>query len=100
MQRSDEPVSLPGFGLIEASRVLHQDDLFLVVRDKYPVSAGHCLIIPKRTVVRFGQLTPEEKARLMTWMDWAIAHLESTLVPMPGGFNIGLNDGAAAGSRS
>ena len=97
MHRFDEPISIPGFGLIEAGRVLHQNDLLVVVLDKYPVSAGHCLVIPKRAVVRFSELTPEEKARLMTRIDWTIAHLESTLVPVPDGFNVGLNDGVAAG---
>ncbi len=97
MQRSDEPISIPGFGLIEAGRIHHEDDLFAVLRDKYPVSPGHTLVIPKRAVVRFSQLTPEEKARLMTWIDWTISRLESTLLPVPNGFNIGLNDGVAAG---
>jgi diadenosine tetraphosphate (Ap4A) HIT family hydrolase len=86
-----------GFGTIERERILAEDNLFVVASDKYPVSLGHSLIIVKRVVARFQELTADEKARLMTWVDWCIAHLERTLQPQPDGFNVGLNDGAAAG---
>ena len=33
------------FGEIERERVLSEDELFIVARDKYPVSPGHSLII-------------------------------------------------------
>lgn len=86
-----------GFGTIESDRILAEDDLFVVARDKYPVSPGHSLVIVKRVVACFQELTPDEKLRLMTWIDWCIAHLERTLQPRPDGFNVGLNDGPAAG---
>jgi diadenosine tetraphosphate (Ap4A) HIT family hydrolase len=85
------------FGSIEQERLLAEDDLFIVVRDKYPVSPGHTLIIVKRVVVRFHELTSEEKARLIQWIDWCIGHLQSTQQPAPEGFNVGLNDGSVAG---
>jgi diadenosine tetraphosphate (Ap4A) HIT family hydrolase len=87
----------PGFGAIENERILAADDLFTVARDKYPVSPGHTLVIVKRPVARFRDLTGEEKARLLHWLDWSIAHLQTTLQPPPDGFNIGTNDGPAAG---
>jgi diadenosine tetraphosphate (Ap4A) HIT family hydrolase len=85
------------FGEIERERVLSEDELFIVARDKYPVSPGHSLIIVKRIVSRFSDLTADEKMRLTHWIDWGIAHLQRTLQPSPDGFNIGLNDGPAAG---
>jgi len=85
------------FGEIEPERVLSEDELFIVARDKYPVSPGHSLIIVKRVVSRFSELTTDEKARLTHWIDWCIAHLQGTLQPKPDGFNVGLNDGSAAG---
>jgi len=49
-QKPGEPISIQGFGLIEYDRILKQDELFVVIRDKYPVSAGHTLVIPSRDV--------------------------------------------------
>jgi diadenosine tetraphosphate (Ap4A) HIT family hydrolase len=85
------------FGEIERERVLAEDDLFVVAHDKYPVSPGHSLIIVKCDVARFYELSTEERSRLMQWVEWCVAHLQATLEPTPDGFNIGLNDGAAAG---
>lgn len=86
-----------GFGAIGPDRILAEDELFVVVRDKYPVSPGHCLVIVKRAVARFQELAADEKTRMLTWIDWCVALLEGQLEPKPDGFNIGLNDGAAAG---
>jgi diadenosine tetraphosphate (Ap4A) HIT family hydrolase len=88
---------LPAFGGVENTRVLAVDDLFAVVQDKFPVSPGHTLIIARRPVVRFQELTSAEKARLLVWLDWTQQHLASHLTPAPDGFNLGLNDGPAAG---
>ena len=85
------------FGHIEKERILQQDDLFIVARDKFPVSPGHTLIIVKRCVSRFWELTQEEKIGLLWWVDWCIFSLQENLRPAPDGFNVGLNDGPAAG---
>jgi diadenosine tetraphosphate (Ap4A) HIT family hydrolase len=77
--------------------VLSKDDLFAVVQDKYPVSPGHTLIIPRRPVQRFSELTAAEKARLLELVDRALEQLKTTLSPTPDGFNLGINDGQAAG---
>jgi diadenosine tetraphosphate (Ap4A) HIT family hydrolase len=90
-------LELPAFGAIEYERVLALDDLFAVVWDKYPLAPGHTLIIPRRPVQRFRDLTAPEKVRLLEWVDWAQQHLEATLSPAPEGFNLGVNDGRAAG---
>jgi len=90
-------LTLPIFGEIEAARLLAMDDLFAVVSDRYPVSPGHTLIIARRPVTRFQELTGTEKARLLVWIDWTQEHLASSLSPAPDGFNLGINDGPAAG---
>jgi len=90
-------LTLPIFGEIEAARLLAVDDLFAVVSDRYPVSPGHTLIIARRPVTRFQELTGTEKARLLVWIDWTQEHLASSLSPAPDGFNLGINDGPAAG---
>ncbi len=88
---------LPAFGLIERERVLAQDELFALLRDKYPVTAGHTLIIPKRAVQRFQHLTEAEQNRLIKWVVWTQEHLQKQQTPAPEGFNLGVNDGPAAG---
>ena len=95
--QSGHVLELPAFGMIEPDRVLAQDEMFAVVRDTDPVAPGHTLIIPRRPVNRFRELSAAEKTKLMTWVDWAQLHLQATLAPAPDGFNLGINDGKAAG---
>jgi diadenosine tetraphosphate (Ap4A) HIT family hydrolase len=90
-------LTLPAFGLIEPERVLAVDELFAVVTDKFPVSRGHMLIIPRRPLTRFQELNAGEKSRLLEWVEWAQARLQQTLMPVPEAFNLGVNDGKAAG---
>ena len=66
----------------------------LIVRDAYPVTPGHTLIIPRRHVGSFFDLTPEERTGLLTLLDEARAGLERSHQPQ--GYNIGINDGPAA----
>jgi len=63
--------------------------------DEYPVNPGHILLIPKEHVVSFVEL-PEEQARdLFRLAVRVIEWLESKHAP--DGFNIGMNQGVAAG---
>ncbi len=94
---ADAAVILPAFGSIEASRVVAADDLFVVIRDGFPVSPGHMLIIPRRAAQRFAELTETEKARLMTWVSWVQDHVSQNTERKPDGFNLGVNDGSVAG---
>ena len=90
-------IVIPEFGKLAAENIIAHDDLFVVIRDKYPVSPGHSLIIARRAVARFQELTQEEKTRLLFWIDWTQKHLTTTLKPTPDAFNFGLNDGLAGG---
>ena len=75
------PLKLPVFGDLDPVRLLAADDLFAIVSDKFPISAGHTLIIARRPVARFQELTNAEKARLLVWIDWTQQHLASHLTP-------------------
>ena len=90
-------LELPAFGKIEPNRILALDDLFAIVLDKFPISPGHTLIIARRHVARFLELSAQEKSRLLHWIVWTQNHLAKTLSPAPDAFNLGLNDGPAAG---
>ena len=45
---------------IESSRKIDEDDLFYVIRDGFPVTALHTLIIPNRHVETYFELTEDE----------------------------------------
>ena len=79
---------LPAFGVIDRERVLMVDELFAVVKDKYPVTPGHTLIIPCRAAMRFVELSVVEKPRLLELVEWVQGHL-AALQPAPEGFNLG-----------
>lgn len=89
-------MALPAFGVIEQERLLSVDELFVVMKDKFPVTPGHTLIIPRRAVLRFSDLNAAERVRLLELVDWTQRHL-STCTSVPEGFNLGVNDGKAAG---
>ncbi len=83
------------FCQLDAACIVFSDDVTLVIRDAFPVSPGHTLIIPRRHVGSFFELTAPERARMFELLTQAKAELDGTL--QPDGFNIGINDGAAAG---
>ena len=96
-QALNVPLMLPAFGEVELARVLALDELFAVISDRFPISPGHALIIARRPVARFQDLTGAEKARLLVWINWTQERLVSHRSPAPDAFNLGLNDGPAAG---
>jgi len=83
------------FCTLPGSRIIDSNPFGLVIRDGYPISPGHTLVIPKRHVGSFFELTPEEAAEMMSLMRRAKSVLEIEF--KPDGYNIGINDGAAAG---
>lgn len=83
------------FCQLDAARIAFADDVTLVIRDAFPVSPGHTLIIPRRHVGSFFELTAPERASMFELLTQAKVELDETL--QPDGFNIGINDGAAAG---
>ena len=83
------------FCSLPPSRILSEDSLTLVIHDGYPVSPGHSLIIPKRHCVSFFELIDEERTSLFRQLTEAKAGLDFEF--RPDGYNIGINDGVAAG---
>ncbi|AFU46621.1 MAG: HIT family protein [Burkholderiaceae bacterium] len=83
------------FCSLPAERVLGQNAHALWIRDGFPVSPGHSLVIPKRHIGSFFETSPQERAGLLELLDQAQAAAGAEF--HPDGFNIGINDGAAAG---
>lgn len=67
----------------------------MYIDDGYPVSPGHGLLIPRRHVQSFFDLSGEEQSDLLGLLGRARAALQAQ--HQPDGFNIGINDGSAAG---
>lgn len=81
--------SLPGHRIIAIS------EYGVVIRDGYPISPGHTLIIPRRHIGSFFDLFPDERSDLLKLLDAAKKETDQKYAPQ--GYNIGINDGAAAG---
>lgn len=64
-------------------------------RDSFPVSKGHTLIVPSRHVASIFDLDEQEQQAI--WSAVAVIRRELKEEFEPDGFNIGVNDGAAAG---
>jgi diadenosine tetraphosphate (Ap4A) HIT family hydrolase len=80
---------------MESNRVVSANDLAFVVRDGFPVSPGHTLIIPSRHVTSFFATTDEERSAMLVLLDDAKRALDKEFQPT--GYNVGINDGADAG---
>lgn len=69
--------------------------MVLALRDGYPVSEGHTLIIPKRHIATWFEATAEERSELWGAIDVVCEDLSNLY--SPDGFNFGINSGDAAG---
>lgn len=65
------------------------------MRDAYPISPGHTLIIPHRHVGSFFAIDVAERDALLALIEEAKRRLDKEF--KPDGYNVGINDGAAAG---
>ena len=70
-------------------------ELAFSARDSYAASPGHTLVIPRRHVASFFELTPEEVVACMGLMNDERKLLDEEF--KPDGYNIGVNVGPAAG---
>ncbi|MDF1535143.1 MAG: HIT family protein [bacterium] len=83
------------FCSISPDRIVLQNDHAVVIRDGFPVSEGHTLIIPKRHISSWFETHAIEKAAILHAMDEAKQQLDEQHAP--DGYNMGINDGQAAG---
>lgn len=75
--------------------VIAETDLAALVTDTYPVSKGHCLVIPKRHIKTYFECTEEENRDFRILILKAKEHLDKEY--SPDGYNIGSNNDLAAG---
>jgi diadenosine tetraphosphate (Ap4A) HIT family hydrolase len=75
--------------------VVLENELTFVRHDDNSLSPGHALVIPRRHVASFFDMTREEKLAALELLDEAKGFIEKD--HKPDGYNIGVNIGAAGG---
>jgi diadenosine tetraphosphate (Ap4A) HIT family hydrolase len=79
----------------QPERIVAESLMGFVIRDAYPVSPGHTLVIPRRHIASFFELETDERDGLMDLLEKAKTALDLEL--RPDAYNIGINDGKDAG---
>lgn len=75
--------------------ILHTHPLAVAITDSNPLTRGHSLVIPRRHVASFFDLTGEERLAIGELLDRIKAVIDREHAP--DAYNIGINDGPAAG---
>lgn len=84
------------FCSLKANDYFEEGLLLVAIKDRFPVSDGHLLIIPKRHCENFFDLNRDEHLELQSFSLKLKSRLEN-LDPTISGFNMGANCGVAAG---
>ncbi len=83
------------FTNIEPHGIIFKNEFFFIIKDAYPVSPGHLLIISNQVRKDYFELTDEEKQNLIQVISIAKERVEEEF--KPDGYNIGMNCGESAG---
>ena len=81
--------------LCKEQMTLFGDQHAYVRYDNNSLSKGHVIVVPRRHVADFFDMTQEEKSSVIALLDRAKAEISSE--HSPDGYNIGVNIGKAAG---
>jgi diadenosine tetraphosphate (Ap4A) HIT family hydrolase len=80
---------------VARDRIVESDSCALAIADAFPVSAGHTLILPRRHVVDFFELTMREIRSVYQLLRVMRCRLDCAMTPA--GYNIGVNIAPTAG---
>lgn len=76
--------------------LLDENELCLTLQDNYPVTEGHCLIVPRRHAATFFDMTYAEVEAATRLLHQSKSRLQAR-DPAISGFNFGTNAGVSAG---
>lgn len=79
----------------EPASIVYEDDKFIAFMDAYPLTSGHCLVIPKQHVVRLEALNAKARAKLFN-IGHKIIEAQKKAGMGTQGTNLLINDGKAA----
>ncbi|MHB1035024.1 MAG: HIT family protein [Pirellulales bacterium] len=88
------PLNCP-FCNLDPPRVLLENEFGIAISDGFPVSNGHTLVVPRRHLTSLFDLPAEDQSALWRLVAEVRAKLQAEFHPEA--FNIGINDGQAAG---
>ena len=80
---------------LSQERIVAVSEHMRAIRDAFPVSPGHTLLLPRRHVGSLFDLTVVERVELGQLLARVRTALQAEF--RPDGFNVGVNEGAAAG---
>ena len=80
---------------IDPQRITAANDEALAIRDGFPVSDGHTLVLPRRHVADWWGATDAQRRAIDALVRACRVALDREFAPA--GYNIGINNGAAAG---
>ena len=86
---------MSGCELCTPAGVLFENGAGYVRYDSNSLSRGHVLVVPKRHVADFFEMSSEEQGAMLQLLNRARRHIEEEYAP--DGYNVGVNIGAAAG---
>jgi len=83
------------FCSIDPACVLAESEVAVAIPDNYPLSPGHTLVVPRQHVATIYKLTAGQQTALRDF----VGRVRELLLERyrPDGFNVGVNDGPAAG---
>ena len=81
---------------VETRRVELDNTLAIVIKDQFPVTVGHSLIVPRRHTTHFFDLYQPKVNAVWQLLKEAKGGIESSDSSVTG-FNVGVNDGSVAG---
>jgi ATP adenylyltransferase len=84
------------FCAIDPSRITATNELAYAIRDGFPVTEGHTLVIPKRHVEDYFGLTQDELVACDELLRVSREQIQNQDASVTG-FNIGINAGESAG---
>jgi diadenosine tetraphosphate (Ap4A) HIT family hydrolase len=80
---------------LDPSDWVGSNELAFAIRDSFPVSPGHTLVVPRRLINEWWEATPTERLAIFELVDDIKRRLDAEYAP--DGYNVGFNAGAAAG---
>lgn len=81
--------------LCTPNEVLFENSLAYVCYDNNSLSRGHAIVVPKRHVANFFDLSAAEQAAMLALLNQAQKMIQAEHAP--DGYNVGINIGKAAG---